>query len=361
MSSIRRIGVLLLTVALPPTGGGQTPGNASRVATARDPRPQDATRAILAALDSFRVVALGDAHGTKDLDDFTLSLIRHSAFPGAVNDIVVECLNSRLQARLDRYVAGESVSSSDAQQLWRDQTHPPCSVDDFHMQLLQLVRRINEALPPAKRLRVLAGEPPLDWSTTTPETHRQFLEQRDAHAASIVDAEVLSKNRKALMLYGLGHLFHGMTQMAVGRYEKKYPGVTFVIAPYLGVQDGPRCGAPAFVAGISLDAKMASWPAPSLARAKDTWLADFVQSQFARTLAAFGASANPIDAYLYLGPPNLLLAAPPSTVAFLDTAFIAELHRRASVMTGGQFRDDRIEPDKVRERGADVFACRRAP
>ena len=324
------------------------------------PRPENAIRAVVAAFDTFRVVALGDAHGTKDLNDFVLALVSNPGFTGVANDIVVECLNSRLQPLLDRYVAGDDVPSGQAQALWRDQTHPPCSVDDFHQDLIQLVRRINQRLPAAKRLRIIAGEPPLDWPTTTPALHQAFLAQRDAHAAAVVDTAVLAKNRKALVLYGLGHLFHGMKQMLVGRSEVKYPTLTFVIAPYVGALDGVRCGAPAAIDGTSLDTLTESWPVPSLVRAHGTVLSAFAANQFSRQLAMFGGSAEPVDAYLYLGPPRFLLAAPPSASAFLDTAFVSELRRRASVMAGGGFHDDRIEADKVRATGSDRFACKAA-
>jgi hypothetical protein len=346
----------MLLVGLPHMIVAQTA--ATRTALA-EPRPENAIVAVLAAFDTFRVVALGDAHGTKDLNDFVLALVRHPGFARVANDIVVECLNSRLQLLLDRYVAGDDLPPEQAQALWRDQTHPPCSVDDFHQDLIQLVRRINQGLPAPRRLRIVAGEPALDWLTTTPAVHQAFLTRRDAHAATVLDSEVLAKDRKALVLYGLGHLFHGMKPMLVGRSEVKYPGETFVIAPYLGGLDGAQCGAAGAINGTSLDTLMAPWPVPSLARTRGTVLSAFVANQFARQVTAFGASAEPVDAYLYLGPPRLLLAAPPSANAFLDAAFISELRRRASVMAGGGFHDDRIEPDKVREVG-DRLACKAA-
>lgn len=337
----------LLTAAMGSIGAAQNPG-----ATASDPRPEDATRAILEAFDSFRIVALGDRHG--------MSLIRHPGFAAAANDIVVECVNSLFQPVLDRYIAGEDVPEADVRRLWRDQTHPPCSVDDFHGQLFQLVRRINQRLPSSRRLRVLAGEPPIDWNTVSPEKHNEFLSLRDVHAAGVIEREVLAKNRKALVLYGLGHLYLGVKQQAVGRYEERNPGVTFVIAPYVGGSEGARCGLPAVASGVALDPTMASWPVPSLARTKGTWLADFARVELLRPalVALFGeSSAAPVDAYLYLGPPGLLLTAQPSASAFADADFIAELQRRGTVMAGGNFRDSRIEPDKVREREMSVFAC----
>jgi hypothetical protein len=64
---------------------------------------------ILAAFDRYEVVAMPEAHGMKDVDDFILALIRDPSFPGKVNDIEVECGNSLYQPVLDRYIAGMDV------------------------------------------------------------------------------------------------------------------------------------------------------------------------------------------------------------------------------------------------------------
>ena len=53
-----------------------------------------------------------------------------------------------------------------------------------------------------------------------------------------MEKEVLSKHRKALMLFGTFHLMHG-TGSAVSIYEKEYPGITFVITD-LGIYDTNR-------------------------------------------------------------------------------------------------------------------------
>jgi hypothetical protein len=50
-----------------------------------------------------------------------------------------------------------------------------------------------------------------------------------------MEAEVLSKHRKALMLFGIAHLVHGGGPGegdAVTRYERRYPGRTFVISEF---------------------------------------------------------------------------------------------------------------------------------
>jgi hypothetical protein len=66
---------------------------------------------------------------------------------------------------------------------------------------------------------------------------------------------------KALMLFGTFHLMHTIGD--VSTYEKNYPNVTFVISDLAAFDtELPTLSASPFV----------SWPIPSLARAKGTWL-----------------------------------------------------------------------------------------
>jgi len=65
--------------------------------TGSNPKPENATSAILAAFEKYEVVGMSAAHRNKDLDDFILNLIRNPAFPSKVNDVAVECGNSLYQ------------------------------------------------------------------------------------------------------------------------------------------------------------------------------------------------------------------------------------------------------------------------
>src|SRR4029077_16240601 len=132
---------------------------APTISKGTDPKPEDATRAILAAFDKYEVVGMDAAHGNKDLDDLILHVIRDPAFPSKVNDIVVECGNSLYQGILDRYIAGEDVSLREVQQVWRNTTQLMCSLSGFYERLFPLVRQVNQRLPVRKRIRVLAADP----------------------------------------------------------------------------------------------------------------------------------------------------------------------------------------------------------
>src|SRR5579871_1416041 len=126
--------------------------------------------------------------------------------------------------------------------------------------------------PTGKKLRVLAGDPPVDWSKAAQQS--DVMLDRDASAAAIIEKEVLSKHRKALLLFGEMHLFHenmsaprGL-QNTVQRYEKKHPGVTLVIATTL-----LSTGAGAPLAPKDFQDHLAAVPIPSLLQnLAGTWL-----------------------------------------------------------------------------------------
>ena len=73
------------------------------------------TNCVLAAFDAADVVALHDRHRQKGDSDLRIALVRDPMFPKRVRDIVVEFGNSRYQAILDRYIAGEDVKISEVE------------------------------------------------------------------------------------------------------------------------------------------------------------------------------------------------------------------------------------------------------
>jgi len=313
------------------------PGNDTQDAT-----PEPAIPAILKTFETFEVVAMPAGHGQKDIDDFILSLIRDPRFPASVNDIVVECGNARYQPILDRYIAGENVPFSDVQHVWRDTTvQQMCGASGFYEELYPLVRSLNQRLPAKSRLRIVAADPPIDWSKIHSYEDLVPFFDRDGSIASVMEREVLSKHRKALMLFGVFHLLHGGGPGqgdAVTRYERHYPGRTFVISDfgYYGTGD-ESLGDMTAPGGV--------WP--SLLRTKNSRLGSLGLDSFlpspittdedCNVVDAFGAKssetvADQIDAFLYLGPQKSLLAEPlPADIA-LDRAYRSEWLRRMKLV-----------------------------
>ncbi len=341
-----RCGTFLLSLAttslISRPCSAQVPTN-HPVSTTKDAIPEPAIPAILNEFKTFEVVGMPAAHGQKDIDDFILSLIRDPRFPASVNDIVVECGNVRYQPILDRYIAGENVAFTEVQHVWRDTTvQQMCGSSGFYEQLYPLVRSLNQRLPAASRLRIVAADPPIDWSEIRSYQDLTPFFDRDGSIASVMESEVLSKHRKALMLFGVFHLLHGGGPGqgdAVTRYERHYPGRTFVVISdpgYYGTGDEPL---------VNANAPSGVWP--SLLRTKNSKLGSlsldsFISSplttdQDCNVIDAFAGTpaktiADQIDAVLYLGPQESSLAEPlPADIA-LDRAYRAEWLRRMKLV-----------------------------
>jgi len=293
-----------------------------------NPVPQNAEQAVLAAFDRYEVVGMGIlSYANQDFDQFILDLIRDPAFPAKANDIVVECGNSLYQPVLDRYIAGDSVPLDQVQQVWRNTTQPFCGVTTFYEELFPLVRQVNQKLPVGRKLRVLAGDPPVNWSRVRTPVDLGPVEDRDASIASVMEREVLAKHRKALMIFGALHLMHE-SGGAVGMYEQAgYPGRTFVVIAH----NGFGTDSPLSRYNVELERRIAGWPVPSLVALRGTWLDDLPWAYYFPDERRGTPISAAVDAYLYLGPRDLLLNDPIPARVVLDTAYMAELARRARI------------------------------
>ena len=323
--------LLLLTALFPSISRAETQQPAKPAGS--EPTPEPAIPAILSAFDKYEVVAMPQGHGMQDLDNFIFSLIRTPAFSEKVNDIEVEFGNSLYQPMLDRYIAGEDVPFTEVQKVWRKDGQPAPGASAFVEQFFPLVRALNQKLPPGRRLRVLAGDPPVDWDQIKSLDDIIRLVHRDASIASVMEKEVLSKHRKALMLFGTFHLMHGTDASAVSLYEKDYPNLTFVISE-LGTFD-------THLPTLS-SSPLATWPIPSLARAKGTWLGALDLGRFLPPPIRIDQDCNVhrefpkvlqkrmedlVDAFLYLGPQDLRLREKlPADIA-LDVNYRMELQK----------------------------------
>jgi hypothetical protein len=163
---------------------------------------------IIDALATHPVVCVGEGthRGVQELE-LRLALLRDSRIQARVNDVLVEFGNSRYQPIIDRFVDGDEVSESDLRHVWEDSV-PADTVPDspVYERLYRAVREINSGLPPARRLRVLLGDPPIDWDHVRSAADlSEWDERRDPHAADVIRREVLEKHRRALVLYGSWH------------------------------------------------------------------------------------------------------------------------------------------------------------
>jgi hypothetical protein len=307
-------------------------GIRSQTLTAREPLPYAAVPAILSSLERYPVVALGEDHRNQQIHDFIVSLVSASDFPNRVNDIVVEFGAARYQELVDRYIAGEAIPPDQLCRVWRDTVNILVWDAPVYQRFFETVRAVNQKIAQRRRLRVLLGDPVFDWSQV--QTHEQWERlavQRDSHALKVIDKEVLEKGHRALLIFGSSHL---MRERAYGRYggnskekpnltellEKNHPGILFAIWSHTGNWGEVS----------EADARLASWPAPSLALFKGTWLG----------LTAVGEQRNSprmqelADGFLYLGPVRLQTESRPIDTVYADPSYLSELLRRDRIQGG---------------------------
>ena len=126
----------------------------------------DLTDAVLTAFKTHRLVGIGEVHHLQEHHDLLDTLMSDPRLPEVVDDIVVEFGNSLYQDMMDRFISGQAVDNVDLRPAWRNTTQSPIETWDspVYEQFFRSVRAANWALPARKRMRVLLGDPPLDWS-----------------------------------------------------------------------------------------------------------------------------------------------------------------------------------------------------
>ena len=236
--------------------------------------PRDAITAIIEAFQTNTIVALPDAHGSEKAHAFLLSLIRDPRFADTANDIVVEFGSARYQDVVDRFVRGEDVPYEILRRAWQDTTQPSAANDRPHSEaVFRTVRAVNAGRPRDRQLRVLLGDPPIDWERIqTRAEHFKWIEMRDMYPAALIQLEVIAKQRRALVVYGVGHLqrknVHSNFQMdtwpaqtIVSLIERASPTRVLTIVGVRGIDK---------VTAHQPD--IAAWKVPSLATIRGTAL-----------------------------------------------------------------------------------------
>jgi len=153
------------------------------VAILAAPTPAVPLEPVGAMVDAFRthaVVAVTAGHGETRGYAFGQLLIHDPRLIAAINDIVIEEGSARYQDVADRFVRGDNVPLESLRHVWRDTTQPGLGYDRQWEEFFQVMRAVNAALPATHKVRVMLGDPPIEWENVkTPEDHRRWIEMRD--------------------------------------------------------------------------------------------------------------------------------------------------------------------------------------
>jgi hypothetical protein len=294
---------------------------ACSLAYGQDAKAQDPVQGILKLFETYRIVMLGEMHECKQEHDLLRKLAAAPGFAERVNDIVMEFGNGRYQDVMDRYIAGENVPMEQVAPAWRDVVGALGPISPVYEEFYAAVRAANLKLPKERRVRVLLGDPPIDWNhVQNREDVALYLPFREEFYGSVVRYQVLAKNRKALLIMGAGHFQRsggrpgGIENQLLMAFVKPY-----VIVPGSNMVHGFD----------DVDSRFDALPAPSLIEWKGTWLGSL-------TAAGRGGATVPweqtADAYLYLGPRDSLTVVKNKRSELDGTPYGKELQRRLTIL-----------------------------
>jgi hypothetical protein len=329
--------------------------------------PVEPIQAILDAFKTHNVVALDEgSHGNEQGHAFRLALLRHPRFPDTVNDIVVEFGNALYQDVMDRFVRGEEVPDRTLRKVWQDTTQAHTVWDSpIYEELFRAVREINAKRPRDRHLRVLLGDPPLDWDKVRADDLAEWeraMAARDTHAAQVVEREVLAKQRRALLIFGGMHLQRGHIRANYESFDRAQTLVSLLARSQAARIFTVWTHASADLKVLQADAT--SWPVPSLALTRGTALgaldfAAFFPTQGRYTMRDGQRTPVPrdqwrvrrmedqFDAVLYLGPPSGITHARLPAALCADPTYMEMRTTRMSL-----FPVLRADAGRVRDRCA---------
>jgi outer membrane protein OmpA-like peptidoglycan-associated protein len=279
-----------------------------------------AVQYIASAFKNHQLVALSELHGSPETFALFKSIVSDPAFQAAGADVVVEFGNARHQDVADRYVGGEEVAREDLERIWLDTTQISGIWGlPMYESMLTAVRNANVALPPARRIRVWLGDPPIDWTRVVSPADEDMNDWRDAHFARVVEDKVRKPGRKALLFVGGAHI----TRRVI------FPNSLIHL---LDLNPAPPalvvCVVDIDVAAPAIAKRMLEWPERSAVSVRNTWLGRTdvkdVGSKFSR-----GKLEEDVDAVVLLSHSGLTYLPPPHVNS--ASAYGLELARRRRI------------------------------
>ncbi len=285
-----------------------------------DLRPEHAKDVVLRAFEQHALVGLSDGagHGQPDTLAFFTALIRDARFPRTVRNIVVEFGNARYQSLIDRYLTGDPVARNELRHVWEDTTQVTgvWSVPMYERMFAE-VRAVNAGLPPDLRIRVLLGDPPIDWSRVTSPADEDMNDWRDAHFAHVIERNVMNLNQNALLLFGGAHLGRKviLPNSLIHLLDRRFPKQVWVIS----VLDVGRTEP-------AIRARLQAWTMPAGAAVRGTWFGALTVGQIGFGLS-HGVVGDDLDAIVLLSATSPRQEDMPA----LDPPYARELARRRAL------------------------------
>jgi hypothetical protein len=166
---------------------------------------------VAAEFDRRQFIFIGSTHGGKKTQDFLHCLLSRPRFQARVTDVLVEWANPVHQKLMDRYLlALEEVPPAVLARVWFDTDAPQLWASMPQMaEFFATVRAINARLEPGKRIRVLGGCEPIDWSAVRTADDIASQPFKNNWASHVISEHFGSQpDRRLLVVYGDAHIHH---------------------------------------------------------------------------------------------------------------------------------------------------------
>lgn len=155
----------------------------------------------------YNIIGLDEGpHATIQIHNYLRKLIACKSVNQVVDYIILEFLNTSYQGIIDDYIAGKEVTIVELREAWRNGTvshNTTIGEASVYFELLKTIRLSNSDRSNTHKIRVLGGDPGMDWSKIT--TQREFfrsLSQRDLFPAHLAIEYGINQRKKVLMIYG---------------------------------------------------------------------------------------------------------------------------------------------------------------
>jgi hypothetical protein len=254
-----------------------------------EPKPEDATRAVIRLFDQHNIVMFAEIHSSKQEYEWLSKLVKTPGFADHVDDVVVEFGNALYQKDVDRYVAGDPVPFEQVQKAWRNMIASVPPVSPVYGWFYQAVRDANLQRRGRNRIRLLMGSPPGDWDKIkTAQDLAPYEAEREKWYLHVVKDDVLARHHRALLIMGAMHFLRGsdlVLQYELLEQQRKPapPLDRHRIAPGYIEREIRAAGADPYLAAMGtdvindggvVDKRIETWPTPVLIDVRANWLGE---------------------------------------------------------------------------------------
>lgn len=172
---------------------------------------QEPKQFVLNALAKHKLVIFGEIHRRLWSWNLCKSIIRDPGFKKSTGTIFLE-ISAHKQNALDQFLAGKTMDTEIILDIFRE-IQSNGWYDKGMYEFILDVWRLNQTLPPGKRIKIIAADIPRPFSTfKTADEQKKFFDtvmDRNAFMSKTVETFIKSKKdkRNSLFIVGAGHAY----------------------------------------------------------------------------------------------------------------------------------------------------------